>query len=451
MSAAPQGRTAPEQIDNHRLTGHQKSLIGMAIVGNVSEFFDMFLIGFIVNLLIETPGWDLTGFQSGVILAGAGLGTVIGSILWGRLADVFGRKHAFVACIIVLVVFTAGSAFTPVNGWVLLAVLRTGVGIGVGGLNITSVPFVQEFVPAKQRGLLAGLTSVFIPAGIFLGGLVTKYLGGPLGWRGLIAVGCIPIVLLAWARFIPESPRFLQSKGREEEAKRAYAWAMEIPVEQVAALPALPAASSASYSVIFRKYPRQLLVVALGSFAFILGSFTVQSWGQTLLGQSFKFSAGSVSTLFMLVSLGDLLGRLGSAWLADRIGRRWVMLSFGLLGAVGCVIAALAQDPWLFFAGILVVMTFGDGAFGILNAFGAEQFPNEARSTGLGLGYGIGAMAKVVGPFLMGALIGGDAIKQNVTRDAVPPAFYLFAALLVIGGVLYMFAKETRNVSLEKI
>ena len=59
MSAAPQGRTAPEQIDNHRLTGHQKSLIGMAIVGNVSEFFDMFLIGFIVNLLIETPGWDL--------------------------------------------------------------------------------------------------------------------------------------------------------------------------------------------------------------------------------------------------------------------------------------------------------------------------------------------------------------------------------------------------------
>ena len=101
------------------------------------------------------------------------------------------------------------------------------------------------------------------------------------------------------------------------------------------------------------------------------------------------------------------------------------------------MIAALAQDPWLFFAGILVVMTFGDGAFGILNAFGAEQFPNEARSTGLGLGYGIGAMAKVVGPFLMGALIGGDAIKQNVTRDAVPPAFYLFAVLLVIGGVLY--------------
>lgn len=205
-SAAPQGKTAPEQIDNHRLTGHQISLISMAIIGNVSEFFDMFLIGFIVNLLTNAPGWELTGFHSGIILAGAGLGTVLGSIAWGRLADKIGRKQAFIWCIGVLVAFTAASAFTPVNGWVVLAILRTGVGFGVGGLNITSVPYVQEFVPAKQRGLLAGLTSVFIPAGIFLGGLVTKYLGDDLGWRGLIAVGCIPIILLAWARIIPESP-----------------------------------------------------------------------------------------------------------------------------------------------------------------------------------------------------------------------------------------------------
>ena len=63
-----------EQIDSRPLTGHQRSIIGLAIVANVSEFFDMFLIGFIVNLLIEAPGWHLTGFHSGVILAGAGLG-----------------------------------------------------------------------------------------------------------------------------------------------------------------------------------------------------------------------------------------------------------------------------------------------------------------------------------------------------------------------------------------
>lgn len=456
-SAAPQGKTAPEQIDNHRLTGHQISLISMAIIGNVSEFFDMFLIGFIVNLLTNAPGWELTGFHSGIILAGAGLGTVLGSIAWGRLADKIGRKQAFIWCIGVLVAFTAASAFTPVNGWIVLAILRTGVGFGVGGLNITSVPYVQEFVPAKQRGLLAGLTSVFIPAGIFLGGLVTKYLGDDLGWRGLIAVGCIPIILLAWARIIPESPRFLLMRGREQEARDAYAWAMEIPVDQVAELPALPKEISASYSVIFTKYPKQLLVVSLGSFCFILGSFTVQSWGQTLLGQSFTFAPKTVATLFMFVSLGDLLGRLGSAWISDHIGRRWTMFGYGLIGAAGALVAALStrmvhgddvgSAGHIFFVGIFIIMMFGDGAFGILNAFGGEQFPTEARSTGLGLGYGIGAVAKVVGPYVVGALIG----NSDLTAEVVFLPFMIFAVLLLLGGVIYLFARETKGASLEDI
>ena len=456
-SAAPQGKTAPEQIDNHRLTGHQISLISMAIIGNVSEFFDMFLIGFIVNLLTNAPGWELTGFHSGIILAGAGLGTVLGSIAWGRLADKIGRKQAFIWCIGVLVAFTAASAFTPVNGWIVLAILRTGVGFGVGGLNITSVPYVQEFVPAKQRGLLAGLTSVFIPAGIFLGGLVTKYLGDDLGWRGLIAVGCIPIILLAWARIIPESPRFLLMRGREQEARDAYAWAMEIPDDQVAELPALPKEISASYSVIFTKYPKQLLVVSLGSFCFILGSFTVQSWGQTLLGQSFTFAPKTVATLFMFGSLGDLLGRLGSAWISARIGRRWTMFGYGLIGAAGALVAALStrmvhgddvgSAGHIFFVGIFIIMMFGDGAFGILNAFGGEQFPTEARSTGLGLGYGIGAVAKVVGPYVVGALIG----NSDLTAEVVFLPFMIFAVLLLLGGVIYLFARETKGASLEDI
>lgn len=131
------------------------------------------------------------------------------------------------------------------------------------------------------------------------------------------------------------------------------------------------------------------------------------------------------------------------------------MLSFGLIGAGGTLIIALsARLGWgwqIFFVGVLIAMAFADGAFGILNAFGAEQFPNEARSTGLGLGYGIGATAKIIGPALMGLMVGGSAVKQNVTLDAVFPAFILFAVLLVIGGMTYMFARETRGTSLDKI
>lgn len=164
--------SALAQIDSRPLTRHQKSLIALVVAGNISEFFDMFLIGFVVSLL--TKPWNLTGFEAGVILACSGLGTVIGAILWGGLADRIGRKRAFFWCVLMFTVFTLASVFTPDRSWVLLAVLRVLVGIGVGGLNVVSIPYVQEFVPAKQRGLLAGLASVFIPLGLFLGAVALK-------------------------------------------------------------------------------------------------------------------------------------------------------------------------------------------------------------------------------------------------------------------------------------
>ena len=117
------------------------------------------------------------------------------------------------------------------------------------------------------------------------------------------------------------------------------------------------------------------------------------------------------------------------------------MFGCGVIGGIGALIAALStrmvhgdeigSAGYVFFAGIFIVMMFGDGAFGILNAFGGEQFPTEARSTGLGLGYGIGSVAKVVGPYFVGALIGGSALSAEV----VFLPFIIFAVLLFAGGI----------------
>ena len=441
--------TALQQIDSRPLTKNQKSLIGLAITGNVAEFFDIFLIGFVVSLLVKP--WKLTGVESGIILALSGLGTVVGAILWGRLADKIGRKAAFKWCVITFVVFTVISVFTPDRGWWMLALLRVGVGIGVGGLNITSIPYVQEFVPAKQRGLLSGLVSVFIPVGLLLGSMAQAFLADSIGWRGLMALGAVPILLLFWLRTVPESPRFLQTHGRLEEAKESLAWALEVPRSELGTLPVITETHGASYALVFRKYGKSLAIITLGSFCFILGSFTVQSWGQTLLKEGYGYSASIVGYMFIGVSIVDLLGRLLSAWLADIMGRRWTMFAFGIVGGLGSLVAAMSHSGGVFFLGLLIVMAFGDGAFGILNAFGAEQFPNEARSTGLGLGYGIGASAKIVGPALMGLIVGGSMVKQDVTADAVRPAFILFAIMLFIGAFIYLLAKETKGKSLKEI
>ena len=445
--------SALEQIDSRPLTGHQRSIIGLAIVANVSEFFDMFLIGFAVVQLQKE--WSLGGFETGVILACSGLGTVLGSVLWGRAADQMGRRRTFFWCVLLFTIFTLASVFTPTGWWMMLALLRVLVGVGVGGLNIVSIPYVQEFVPTRQRGLLAGLGSVFIPLGLFLGSLGQRAMHD--NWRGLIALGAIPILLLAWIRIVPESPRFLLSRGREREARESIAWALELSPDAVGVLPPVETEQRIAYSELFRRHLRPLLIVSIGSFCFILGSFTVQSWGQTLLEVGFDdINADTVGTLFMGVSLVDLLGRLASAWLADRIGRRWTMFSFGIIGSLGAVIVAFSahwEASWIiFFTGVCITMAFGDGAFGILNAFGGEQFPNDARGTGLGLGYGIGAIAKIIGPLLMGAMIGSDNLKELAhPLAAVFPAFMFFAAMLVLGGFVYLLARETKGEVLEDI
>ena len=440
--------SAYDQIESRPLTGHQKSVITLMVMSNIAEFFDMFLIGFVVSVL--TTAWRLTGFEAGTILACSGLGTVIGAIVWGHLADRFGRKRAHAWCIACFVGFTVVSVFLPDRAWLALALLRVGVGIGVGGMNITSIPYVQEFVPARHRGLLSGLVSVFIPLGMLLGAAAQGLVGDD--WRALMAFGAIPALLLIWLHLVPESPRYWQLRGQDDKAREALAWALEIPADQVGDLPTDSVAEPPSYSRLFAGHGRALAIVSVGSFCFIMGGFAVQSWGQTLLKDAFGFPTRMVALLFVGVSVADMVGRLASAWLADVIGRRATMFAFGVIGAAGCFAAALFHDSgWAFYAAVLVIMTFGDGVFGILNAFGGEQFPNDVRSAALGLGYGIGATAKVIGPAFMGLLVGGGYVAQRIDIAVVTTAFSFFGACMLVGAIVYLFANETRGRELESL
>ncbi|MCI6205326.1 MAG: MFS transporter [Corynebacterium glucuronolyticum] len=436
----------------------------------------MFLIGFVVALLTEL--WALTGMEAGFILACSGLGNVLGAVVWGRLADSLARKRSYMWCVILFVTCTELTLLVPDRGWFILGLLRIGVGIGVGGLNISSIPCIQECVPTSKRGLLAGLGSNFIPAGLFLGSLAQKEAGE--NWRILIVMGCLPILLLLWLATVPESPPFLHMRGETRKARQALAWAMDMDIAQVGWLSPVSesvaidgGASQAdastetdtpmhsgtraetkagTYTLLFTRHWVSLLLVVMGTFSFILGATTVQSWGQTLLKDGFGYSVGTIATMFMLASFLGNLGRLGAAFLADIIGRKLVLFIWGLVATGGCVLASLSDDPGnglQFFVAVSIILMFGDGAFGILNSHGAEQFPTPIRSTGLGLGYGLGATPKIFGPALVGWLIGSHAVAGDMTLSVIKPAFTFYGACLFVGAVTYLFTKEKRGVPLD--
>src|SRR5258707_1042533 len=179
--------TMLELLDKQtRLTGNQYRIISAAILGDMLEFFDYYLIGFVLAFIIKP--WQLTWGQSAVILLSSGIGAILGAGFWGWVADRIGRRKVFMATIINFSVATGFLALTPDNGWLYLMIFRFFVGFGVGGLYCVDLPLVQEFMPASRRGVIGGLVTCFIPIGVLLGSVSGGFLADEIGWRGLFAV-----------------------------------------------------------------------------------------------------------------------------------------------------------------------------------------------------------------------------------------------------------------------
>src|SRR5579872_37074 len=198
------------------LTGNQRRLLLVAILCDLLEFYDFFLIGFV--LAFVAGSWKLTYGQSAIILLSSGVGAILGASFWGWFADRAGRRKAVIASIINFSVATGVLALTPENGWIFLSIFRFFVGVGVGGLYCVILPLVQEFMPTSKRGFVSGIVTAAVPLGLGLGAVLGGYLGPVIGWRGLFALGLLPALIILLIRaWMPESPLWLLSVGRARE------------------------------------------------------------------------------------------------------------------------------------------------------------------------------------------------------------------------------------------
>ena len=164
-----------ERLEQQKtLTRNQWRIIATANLGDMLDFFDFFLIGYVLAFIVKY--WHLTYGQSAVILLSSGLGAVPGAFFWGWMADRIGRRKVFIPTALNVAVATGIMDCTPgeegwVPGWIFLSFFRFFVGFGNAGLIAVDIPLVQEFVPAYKRGWVSGLTTVLLPAGNILGAL----------------------------------------------------------------------------------------------------------------------------------------------------------------------------------------------------------------------------------------------------------------------------------------
>jgi putative MFS transporter len=202
------------------LTGNQIKILAAAIIGDALEFFDYFLIGFVLAFLIGP--WKLTFGQSAIVLMSSGIGAILGAYVWGWLADQIGRRKVFICTVLNFSIATGLLYFTPDNGWIYLSVMRFFVGVGVGGLYCVDLPLVQEFMPSSKRGWVGGLVTCVIPLGTGLGAVIGANIGSG-DWRLLFAIACCRPSWCCWFAFGYRNRR-AGSAARAATRKRVSRW-----------------------------------------------------------------------------------------------------------------------------------------------------------------------------------------------------------------------------------
>jgi len=443
-----------------RLTANQWRIILTANLGDMLDFFDFFLIGYVLAFILKE--WNITYGQSALIFVSAGLGAVPGAFFWGWMGDRIGRRTVFILTALNVAIATGIMYFTPgqdalIPGWIFLAFFRFFVGFGNAGMIAVDIPLVQEFVPSAKRGWISGLTTTLLPAGNVLGAISGAFLAPLIGWRGLFLVGLTPALLVLMIRYwVPESPRYLMRMGRYEEARRSLAWALQCDPQEIELPTTIPEEQKTRWRELFR-YPRSMAAactIALSQ----TGGVGILMWITVLFVMVLKITPAEASYLMIWVGLLGIVGRLVASWMSDAFGRRASGFVIGMGGAVSMALAGYWYDLYLgtvsvFFLLIMVQRFFGDASYAIIGPYIAEVWPSRLRASGMGFSYGIGNLGKIIGPLGLALIIGSsNYVSPKVTLDAIFPALLFLAFWYGQAGLVFLFlAEETKGRSIEEI
>jgi len=422
-------------------TRYWLSIILFAVTG-VVDFFDFFVVGFLVSVL--APKWHLTFGQTSIMLMSAGIGAMLGALAAGFLADRFGRKPLAVIGVLICGFSSGAIALIPEDGWIFFAGLRFFVGFGLAAGAAAAVPAIVEFAPTRHRTLVTSLVVVPVAFGVLSASVTASFLLPLVGWRGLAAVGFLPIILAVLTMIImPESPRWLISKGRVREAQGSIRKLYRVG-DQPFALPALPAASPARFADLFAEQRRFWLTVLIW-FGASTANYGVFLWGPTIVALLLGVAPQDAAKMFIYVSLAGVLGRTGFAFLAQRVGRKPCGELMGYGTAISLALAAYFHNDFvgavpLFLVFLVAGALFFDGGFSSLAPYPAEIFPVQLSGRAVGLAQFANGVGKIVGPLCLALIAGADnLVHPQATASAVMPAFVFLAGSGLLVGLAFTF------------
>ena len=397
---------------------------------------EILLVGFTVPLFTEI--WSLSGSYAGWIAASALGGSLLGSVVLGRLADRIGRRRIFQASILWYALFTALTALSWGPG--SLSAFRFLAGIGLGGMLVVDPSMLAEYLPPQRRGRYLVLLDFFWPVGLLaatgLSWLFLEQVGGDWAWRYLFLAAAFPAFLAFAARLaLPESPYWLARRGRTEEAAGVLDRITGRRVD-AEALAAEPQPRASVLELVSGKLRRTSTLIALVWIALNISYYGLFLWLPFVLQAEERFTI-DVYLLLALSAVSQFPGYAAAIWLVERVGRKPTLAAFLALGGVSAYAFAVSDSAPQYVAALFFVGFFNLGAWGAVYPYTSELFPTRLRASAFGMVEGVGKGAAIGGPYLFGALI-------DWTGDTVWSLTFV-ALVMVAGALVMLFGPETRG------
>ncbi|MEK4487499.1 MFS transporter [Psychrobacillus sp. FSL H8-0484] len=392
----------------------KNKLLGIAGLAWMFDAMDVGILSFVIAALAVE--WNLTPGEMGWIGSVNSIGMAVGALVFGVFADKVGRKKIFMITLLMFSIASGLSALTTTLFAFLI--LRFFVGMGLGGELPVASTLVSESVEAKERGRVVVLLESFWAAGWLASALIAYFIIPDYGWRIALLITALPAFYAIYLRIkLPDSPQYTTKKTESRSILQN--------IKEVWS----------------KKYAKRTFMLWIVWFTVVFSYYGMFLWlpsvmvikGFTLI-KSFEY--------VLIMTLAQLPGYFSAAWLIEKAGRKFVLVTYLLGTAASAFVFGSAESTTLLLISGMLLSFFNLGAWGALYAYSPEQYPAVIRATGSGMAASVGRIGGILGPLLVGSLV--------TAGYEIGWIFGIFCIAIVIGVLaVLLLGTETKQVELE--
>lgn len=423
-------------------------------IGWLLDAFEVNVVGSVLGVLKDL--WHLTDSQASAIVSVWLIGLMIGALFFGYLADRFGRRKLFILTLLLYSGATVISALSPGYAFFLLFRFLTAIGVGAEYSAINAA--IGELIPARYRGRANAAVMNFWPFGTILAAFMTLYFINrfppAIGWRFAFGLGAIIALFTLWIRrVLPESPRWLQQKGRDREAQEVLAGleagVTHFPAPQTTGARAAiaPQGLFSQLKQLAKEQPGRLALGCALDFTEAAGYYGIFAFLPLVVLPRIGVGQREVPMFFLIGSVGAVVGGAIAAVSLDKLGRKPTVTAFYILAALSMLAmgaATLRGSAYGVLWAFVIVNLCATGSWVSAYPTFSEIFPTRSRSTGIGASVAFGRIGAALAPPLLVFLAHRVSVMAGF---GVLSAFYALGAVAMIPW--WIWGPEGRNQPLE--